>query len=58
MDQTDRIIGALQEFKLNVERRLDVIEKKVDALQQFRWRVAGGTMVIVGIVEVLSRNLT
>lgn len=57
MESAERVIGALQEFKSHAERRFDSIESKVDALQQFKWRVAGGmavlSTIIIGIVEVL-----
>jgi uncharacterized membrane protein len=46
MDQADRIIGRLEEFKVATEKRLDKIEHKIDRLHEYKWRIAGGLAVI------------
>lgn len=46
MDSPDRILGRLEEFQRSAERRFDAIEQKVDALNQFKWRVAGGAALL------------
>lgn len=57
MEPTERVIGALHEFKKHADKRLDSLEAKVDALQQFKWRVAGGmavlSTIVIGVVEAI-----
>jgi hypothetical protein len=60
MNSTERIIGALQEFKSHTEKRFDRLESKVDSFQQFRWKVAGGLAVlstlVVAVFELLRNT--
>lgn len=50
MSDTERVIGALTEFKKATEKRLDKIERKVDALNHFKWRLVGGASAASGFV--------
>lgn len=52
MNDTERVLGRLQEFKESTERRLDVIERKMDMLTQFKWRATGALGMIVAGFEV------
>lgn len=52
MDESDRILGRLEEFKENALRRLDGIESKISELQKFKWRLAGGAAVLGVIVSL------
>lgn len=51
MDGTERIIGELKEFKRVTIKELDTIKQDIRALQNFKWRVVGGAMVIAGLVS-------
>ena len=56
---TGLLLGALKEFKHATELRLDRMEKKVDALNEFKWRLAGGltlfAFILTGIIELIIR---
>lgn len=41
MVELDRIIGKLEAHHEHSEKRFDRLEKKVDALWVFRWKIAG-----------------
>lgn len=63
MSDTERVIGALTQFKESTEKRLDAIEAKVDELKAFKWKVIGGAAAIgfiIGLVfkvaEVLAKS--
>jgi hypothetical protein len=49
----DRILGRLEEFKEHTTRRLDTIDLKIDRLNEWKWRIAGGTAVISAIVTLI-----
>lgn len=51
---TEYKLGGLMEFKGSVSRRLDSIEKKVDNLNVWRWKVAGMT----SLLSILGHLLT
>ena len=53
MEGPERILGRLEEFQKSAERRFDAIESKVDALNQWRWRLAGG-LTLVSVLISLS----
>lgn len=57
MDE-QRILGRLEEFQKNSEKRFDQIEKKLDTLNEFKWRLAGGvtvlSLLLTIIIEVLK----
>lgn len=57
MSDTDRVIGALTEFKKATEKRLDKIERKVDALNYFKWRVGVSASVVSGFVVAAFKIL-
>lgn len=46
MNDTDRIIGRLEQFQETTEDRLDCIEDKLDSLTQSHWKRAGGITVL------------
>lgn len=47
----DRVLGRLEEFKQSSEKRFDTIEKKIDHLNEFRWKIAG---IMLALSVVLS----
>ena len=53
MKDADRILGRLEEFKEHTTRRLDSIDLKIDRLNEWKWRIAGGTAVISVIVTLV-----
>lgn len=53
MNDSDRILGRLEEFKEHTADRLEAIENKIDALQEFKWRIVGGAAVL----SVISSSL-
>jgi Holliday junction resolvase len=54
MQDVERILGSLEEAKKTTEKRLDVIEKKIDKLHEFKWRIAGGSAVLVFVLTALA----
>lgn len=46
MGNLERLLGRLEEFQKSAEKRFDSLEAKVDALNQFKWRVAGGAALL------------
>lgn len=54
MDPVERVIGKLEEFKSTTTERLDRIEIKVDRLQEFKWRVAGGAALLCLLFSVAA----
>ena len=63
MQDTERVIGRLEEFRSWTQKELAEIKTDVKALNQFQWRVAGGagvlsviiSAVVTGIVELLRK---
>lgn len=55
MKDTDRILGRLEEFKDQTTQRLETIEKKIDVLHEFKWRIAGGLTVFTVILSVVIK---
>lgn len=57
MNDTDRIIGELKEFKRVTITELYEIKRDVRSLQQFKWRVAGGATLLAfaltGVIEMI-----
>lgn len=53
MDKIDRVLGRLEEFKRLSEKRFDQLERKVDELREFRWRVAGGAAALSILLTVV-----
>lgn len=53
MNEYDRIIGKLEEFKESSVVRFDRLEDKVDKLSKFHWKIAGGVTVIFCVFELL-----
>lgn len=52
MNDTERVIGALQEFKDDSKKRFDKLESQVESLLAFKWRVAGAFAFLLTAVEV------
>jgi hypothetical protein len=52
MNDAERILGRLQEFKDHTSHRLDKIEKKLDVLHEFKWRIAGGVTMLSVLVSI------
>jgi hypothetical protein len=53
MDALERIIGKLEAHHEHSERRFNSLESKVDGLQQFKWRVAGGAAALALVISCL-----
>jgi hypothetical protein len=53
MDSMERVIGRLEEHHKATNDRLAKIEEKIDLLQEFRWRVAGGAFALSFVVSSL-----
>ena len=53
----ERLIGRLEEFQKQAERRFDQIERKIDSLSEFKWKFAGGALVVgtilTGLIELM-----
>ncbi len=65
MDDAERVLGRLEEFQNNSEKRFDDIatkfeklDVKIDALNEFKWRMAGGAVVmglaLSGLIEFIQ----
>lgn len=52
MDQ--RILGRLEQFAKETEKRLGSIEQKVDALNDFKLRVVGGSAALFVLFSMIS----
>ena len=57
MDMVSRILGRLEEFQNQSEKRFDNIEKKVDRLNEFKWRMTGGAVVLGILVSFIIRAI-
>lgn len=57
LDGVDRILGELKEFKRATVSELNDIKKDLRALQEFKWRLAGGAAVLAfaltGVIELV-----
>lgn len=54
MNDTDRIIGELKEFKRVTIEEIKALKEDVKALSQWRWRVAGGLTVVIALAELVN----
>lgn len=63
MDLSDRVIGALQEYKEASEKRQDRFEKSVEerfnrvdsqleSLKSFKWKAVGALIVVCFVIKV------
>lgn len=68
MNDADRILGSLQEFKESTNRRLDEmkrdtekrhdsLEQKVDSLQEFKWKSLGVLAMLSAIIGLAAQIL-
>lgn len=55
-DDTDRILGRLEEHKEQTNVRLDRIETLLSDLQAFRWRLLGAASFISAIISLLFKK--
>lgn len=55
MNDTQRILGELKEFKRATLEELEDIKEKVDALNAFKWKVTGAMVLVVAVIEVLGQ---
>lgn len=46
MSNVERILGRLEEFKLQTQRDLSEIKKDLKSINQFRWKVVGAASAI------------
>lgn len=53
-EQINYKLGELSQGFVNLEKRLDNIERKVDALNVWRFKIIGGTGVLAGIISFLT----
>lgn len=53
MNDTERVIGKLEEFRDWAKDELAEIKADVKALQRFKWRVAGGAGVLAVLLTIL-----
>ena len=53
MNDTERVIGKLEEFRDWAKAELTEIKSDVKALNQFKWRVAGGAGVLAVLLTIL-----
>lgn len=69
IDRDERVLGRLEEFQRQADRRFDKIERdnsqrfsniegKIDDLNEFKWRMAGGAFVLsialTGAIELVK----
>jgi hypothetical protein len=57
MGDTERVLGRLEEFKESTEKKLDALDKKVEALTSFKWRATGFMAALMGGFEVVKMFL-
>ena len=57
MQDTDRIIGKLEEFREWSKKRFDHIERQLEDLNRFKWKIAGGAAVLSGLFVALFEAL-
>lgn len=57
MDPTARLLGKLEESQRETRARLDKIDRKIDQLIEFKWRMAGGLLVVSAVATLLMEAL-
>lgn len=53
MNDTERVIGKLEEFRDWAKDELAEIKADIKSLQSFKWRVAGGAGVLAVLLTIL-----
>lgn len=53
MNDADRILGELKEFKRSTIEELKEIREELKGLSQFRWKVAGSLSVLFAMAELI-----
>jgi hypothetical protein len=54
MNDTDRILGELGEFKRYTIEELRELRVEVKGLSTLRWKISGALAVIIGIAELVN----
>lgn len=57
MDELSRVLGRIEVSQESTERRLGIIEKKLDSLYMFRWKIAGAITASLIAGEVILHSL-
>lgn len=64
MSDADRLLGKLEEFhraqienSYDIERRLDIIEDKLDDLIALKWKLIGAGSVVCFFVSALTASI-
>lgn len=55
MNDTERVLGELQEFKRATIEKLDRIEDRVKSLDEFKLKVTGAMVLVVAVIEILGQ---
>lgn len=53
MNDTDRILGELKEFKRNTLYELKELRKEMKSLSNFRWKITGSLSIVVVMIELI-----
>ena len=51
-DNIDRIIGRLEEFHKHTAEKLEKIEKQLEQLNEFKWRIVGISTAVSFLVTI------
>lgn len=54
----NEFIGEIREFKKNVEADLKEIKQDMKSLNNFRWRMAGGSALLVLILTIAAQAVS
>lgn len=57
MDDLSRAVGRLEGSVESIGKDVRDIKKKVDGLQHFKWKVAGGATVLSIIAGILAKMI-
>lgn len=57
MDDLSRVIGRIEAFQEATEKRLGSIEKKIDSLYMFRWKIAGAITAALLAGEIILHTV-
>lgn len=58
MNDTERVIGELKEFKRATLEELKSLRTEVKTLSEFRWKAAGVVAALMGAVEFVHLWMT
>lgn len=57
MNDTQRILGELSEFKRATLEKLGTVDRKIDALDAFKWKATGIMATVVFIFEAIGQYI-